>query len=346
MTPHIEPQFDLHLGLDERLAAAFEWYRGMRDARTHRLVSAYDPVRDTAIADGSPLRNITAIHDVARLGEMLGRAELAALVARSLEHWQRLLAPRERGVVLDERRIGEPSSIAHSASLVRAYLAAASRPEGIVPALVAGILAQQRADGSYAIHFDGAPDVGIDLYPAQAMLAVLEAYAIEHDSRALASVERAFDYYRARVVGSDYVVFHANWQAQYGLLLHEHSRARRDAVRAYVFALHDRIIERGFFDRVERQPQRQATIEVACALEGIIDARAIAVRENDDRRAGVYARCARVAIDHLARVQPIVDGARRERGGFGRSVGDRTQRIDITGHAVSGLAKALRAGLA
>jgi hypothetical protein len=330
--------------LRQRLEVILGWYGGMVDARTGRLVYTYDPVHDRVDSGSSPIREIAAVRDVGMLGRFLHRSDHDTLIRRSLSHYTAMLVARGAALTLASDRLGEPASIAHSAFLALAMLASPARFDSTIRALIDGIVDQQRADGSFAIHFGDEPDIGIELYPAEAMLAILAARALDWDERYQQSVERAFDYYRTRIVGSDHVVFHANWQAQYGVLLHELSPHHAAAVRAHVFALHDRIIERGFYERVLDRPDRQATVEVACALEGICDAYVIAVREHD-RRADTYAACARIALGYLARAQRL-DHPTRERGGFGHTLADRTQRIDVTGHAMAGFIKALRAGLA
>jgi len=222
------------------------------------------------------------------------------------------------------------------------------RRESRITALADGILRQQRSDGSYKIHFGAAPDEGLELYPGEAMLALMKTHAATHDPRYLASVERGFAYYRQRfretAVVADLLVFYANWQAQYGALLHEftESDGTRSAVRDYVLALHDRILGTGFYDGVERFPTRQATVEVASALEGANDAYAIARRERNARHTRALERCIGVALGYLFRAQRLDDCTPRERGGFGHSLADRTQRIDVTGHVVSGFVKTAR----
>jgi hypothetical protein len=69
-------------------------------------------------------------------------------------------------------------------------------------------------------------------------------------------------------------VFFANWQSQACLLLFEFTTrpALRQEAAGYVYRLHDRIIERGFYDDVERRPNRQVSVEVACALECLNEA--------------------------------------------------------------------------
>ena len=158
--------------------------------------------------------------------------------------------------------------------------------------LADGILRQQREDGSYKIFFDAAPDSGEELYPAEAMLALLEAHRLTGDARYLDSVERGFghykrDYYDRGRLDPDLLVFFANWQSQAGrALFAATSRPEvKDLVRAFLFELHDRVIDSGFYDRVARSPERQACVEVACGLEGLADAYAIAASTRDRRTA-------------------------------------------------------------
>lgn len=54
-----------HAGLlVDRLALMFDWYKGMVDQHTGRLLYLYDPQHDRAIGDGEPIRDIAAVWDV------------------------------------------------------------------------------------------------------------------------------------------------------------------------------------------------------------------------------------------------------------------------------------------
>jgi hypothetical protein len=119
----------------------------------------------------------------------------------------------------------------------------------------------------------------------------------------------------------------------------------RIAVRDYVFALHDRLLDAGRYDDIARDPMRQATVEVACALEGLNDAYTIAVREGDARRVRSYERSIHDALAWLSRAQRLERCTPRERGGFGHSLLDRRQRIDVTGHVIGGWIKTVHNGI-
>jgi len=168
----------------------FDWYKGMVDQHTGRLLYRYDPENDLATGDGEPIRDIAAVWDVEVLSAFLGRDDLLDLTRRSLAHFDRRVIGRDGYAIVAPA--GEFSSIAHSAFLALA-LAGWDLPDKLqrLTPLAEGILRQQRRDGSYQVFFDAAPDAGEELYPAEAMLALLEAHRLSGDARYLDSVERA-----------------------------------------------------------------------------------------------------------------------------------------------------------
>jgi hypothetical protein len=328
----------------------FDWYKGMVDESTGRLLYLYDPGDGLTIGDGEPIRDIAAIWDVEVLSAFLERDDLQPLIRRSLDHFGRLIVERDGYAIVAPR--GKPSSIAHSAFLALALSRSefTDKVQRLAP-LIDGILRQQRKDGSYKIFFDAEPDSGEELYPAEAMLSLLEAYRLTKDARCLDSVERGFAYYKRAYydrgrVQPDVLVFFANWQSQAGRLLFEATTKpkMKELVRAFLFELHDRAIESGFYDRVAREPEAQACVEVACGLEGLADAYAIAAL-SQDRRMGDYRRCLLAALGFLMRAQRITSCTDRERGGFGGSLAIREQRIDVTGHVASGFIKSVESGI-
>ena len=181
--------------LVDRLGLMFDWYKGMVDQRTGRLLYLYDPQSDLAIGDGEPIRDIAAVWDVEVLSAFLRRNDLSDLIRRSLAHFDQQVISRDGCAIVAPA--GECSSIAHSAFLTLA-LAQSDVPHKVqrLTPLADGILRQQRRDGSYKVFFDAAPDSGEELYPAEAMLGLLEAHCLTGDSRYLDSVERGFGYYK------------------------------------------------------------------------------------------------------------------------------------------------------
>jgi len=324
--------------------------------RTGRLVYSYEPEIDAAISNGSHIRDIASIWDVEILSNFLQRSDLNPLIERSLRHYADYVVAQDGALVLDSARLGEPSGIAHSAFMLLALLDAAPAVDvpqrsSTIAGLAEGLLRQQRQDGSYRIYFGDEADEGLEFYPGEAMLALMRAYALARENRYLRSVQHGFRFCRRNfpddAIASDLRVFYANWQSQYAGLLHENtpSKTLRRMIREYVFTLHDRIIREHFYEDIERLPMQQATVEIACALEGLNDAYAIAAREEDRTRMGIYERCVRTALAWLLRAQRIDQCTSREKGGFGHSLVERKQRIDVTGHVVGGFIKSVRNGI-
>lgn len=335
--------------LRQRLELAYRWYQGMVDQGTGRLEYLYIPEATARIAERSPIRDIASVWDAEVLGEFLNRSELQPLIERSLRYYSGYLAEREGYLILDARQLEEPSSIAHSAFMILALLHAPPpcRTHQIA-ALAEGILRQQRPDGSYKVCFENLPDYGEELYSGEAMLALMETYSRFREERYLRSVERGFSFYNEQYFGrgrvtDDTLVFFANWQSQACRLLFELSRSAqlKRNVAKYLYHMHDQIIRQDFFESVQRHPGRHTSVQVACALEGLNDAYALA-RASNDQRAERYRTCICVGLTHLLRLQCTRNGTERERGGFGMSLGDRAQRIDVTGHAISAFIKSIR----
>jgi len=180
------------------------------------------------------------------------------------------------------------------------------------------------------------------------MLALLETYQMTKDEKYLRSAERGFVYYKKNYYGRnrvqpDLLVFFANWQSQFCRLLYDHTRDKniKEEVRNYLLELHDRIIERDFYENERMHPERQVSVEAACALEGLNDAYAIAAQEKDPRIER-YRSALCISLAYVLRVQCSHNCAKKEKGGFGLSLSDRTQRIDVTGHFVNGMIKSLK----
>jgi hypothetical protein len=308
----------------------------------------YMPETDTFVRETCPIRDIAAIWNLERIERFLNKHELLPVINKSLQHYKRYVTARDRYMILDPKRLGEPSSIAHSAFMTLALLHAPSgRQNRRIAGLAEGIVQQQRPNGSFTIHFSDLPDHGEELYAGEAMLALLESYGQSKNTRYLDSAQRGFSYYDAQYyrrdcVTEDALVFFANWQSQACRLLVEYTESdtlRKD-VADYAFRMHDQIIAHGFYEGIQQRPGQQVSVEVASAVEGLNEAYFLAHRCGD-ARAERYRQCVCTGLEYLLRLQSTQDGTEKERGGFGFSLNERTQRIDITGHVASAFMKSV-----
>ena len=337
--------------LRQRLYLIFDWYRRMVNQKNGMLEYLYVPQTDEFVHENCPIRDIASVWDAELLGEFLDRQGLRPMISKSLGHFGDYVVKRDDYLILDSARLGEASSIAHSAFMMLALLHAPSPRNSSgtqkIKGLAEGIVDQQRPDGSYKIYFEDVPDHGEELYAGEAMLALLEGYRHSHDTRYLQSAERAFasydsEYFQRGCVSDDALTFFANWQSQACRLLFQFAPAAalKRGVARFIFQMHDQIIGSGFYRDVERRPEQQVSVEVACALEGMNDAYAVA-RELGDERVDHYRGCICAGLKYLLRLQSTKNGTAREHGGFGISFSERAQRIDITGHAASALMKSI-----
>jgi hypothetical protein len=359
--------------LRQRLHLIFNWYQHMVNPKSGMLEYLYIPQSDQFVRESCPIRDIASVWDAELVGEFLDRQELRPIITKSLVHFGDYVVRRGDYLILDSARLRETSSIAHSAFMTLALLHAPPLRNFSgtqkIKGLADGIVGQQRADGSYKVCFEDVPDHGEELYAGEAMLALLETYHQLHDVRYLQSAERAFAYYDSQYfqrgyVSDDLLVFFANWQSQACRLLFQSTPAvvLKRSVARFIFQMHDRILESGFYRDVERQPEQQVSVVVACALEGLNEAYAVA-HELHDERVGHYRGCICAGLKYLLELQctavaGVGDPGRRgaallepassmpattakEHGGFGVSLSERAQRIDITGHAASAFMKSV-----
>jgi hypothetical protein len=106
--------------LVDRLELMFDWYKGMVDQHTGRLLYVYDPENDFATGDGEQIRDITAVWDMEALSAFLGRGDLLDLTRWSLAHFEQRVIGRDGYAIVAPE--GQSSSIAHNAFLVLALV--------------------------------------------------------------------------------------------------------------------------------------------------------------------------------------------------------------------------------
>jgi len=335
--------------LINRLNLIFKWYLGMVNERTGRLHYMYYPKFSIFSDAGSPIREIASVWEMEMLGSLLNRKDLKPVIDKILQYYIGFCIEGNGYVILNPEQLWEPSSIAHSAFMILSLLYS-QIPDGKARAILMaeGILRNQRNNGSYKIYFGDEPDTGLEFYPGEAMLSLMELHGKTSDYKYMKSVESGFHYYSSQYfekgLGEEIPVFFANWQSQFCRLLFQYAESDylREGIRRYVFELHDRIIENDFYIDIQIHPARQSSVEVACAAEGLNDAYSIAAGGHEEQRMERYRESLCIALSYLLDVQCTEHCAQMEEGGFGFSLSERTQRVDVTGHVVSAFVKSLR----
>eukprot|EP00887_Chlorella_sp_A99_P000542 scaffold17.g542.t1 len=266
----------------------------MVDPSTSRLYYEFLPAAKQRVHAHSPVRDIGTACDLAVLQTFTGGSEFDGVIDATLDHYLPMLDHEtyeepEAWCFLDPERLGEPSSVAHSAFLLMALAAWERFPregekEALLAELAAGIV-------YFAPH--GLPDVGWTLYGGEATLGVLTAYRRLGDERLWqsgacgSSREQTLSNSNIALprmpVDPDELVFFANWQSQASRLLAQQTAdpQQRAAMCAYVHGLQDAIQHHRFYEAVWQAPGSMAVVEVACALEALADALALAMEAGD-----------------------------------------------------------------
>jgi len=337
---------DINERVRAALQASFLWYKKMLHPETDFLVYEAFPQSETFRKEGNPIREIGAIWDIELLSNFLSKNDFNNLITKWLEHYMTFVVPfkeNEKCLILDSRKLREPSTIAHSAFMILCLAHYHRLTDSIINTirgLSEGLLYMQRQDGLFHTQFTSKRDEGQTLYPGEAMLALIQAYEITGDVRYMKSVEKGFGFYKNyfhnRRISEDSEVFFANWMSQSLSRLAKYANEElTNDIKNFLLELHDRIIESGFYEEIIRNPTDYVTVEVACALEGIAHAYPFC----DDKRRDIYKGAISSASEFLLNLQWKVG---KFAGGFGNSVSHTTQRIDVTGHVVNAFVKVIQ----
>lgn len=400
----------LRPALVESLTAMHTWFRRMQDPHTHRMAYMYIPDTDETIWDAtaSPIRDLGNVAVLATLQTWAGNKDFDATLSATLRHYEAMIV-HEAGheaegpataeglggteteaelaqsplpwAYLDSSKLGEPSTIAHSAMMILGLAAWEGYPnhsakERLVIELSHGICHQQKKDGRFRIRFPAPPsadsdtsntsynsgkkgnvNAGWELYGGEAELALAISYRAMGEEKFLQAAYRAFVAYgrdfESEQVRSSSFTFFANWQCQAAeaLLPHMTHATRSVKILREVSRLQQEIIRhRRFWDDVVDVPQMSSIVEVACALEGLVAAYGALVKFKSmgqcvtEEEMEVYEKSIVTGVEFLISVQVRhQDGGESSFavGGFGFSATDRRQRVDVTGHVCSAFLKLL-----
>lgn len=345
----------------------------MIDVDSKRFYASSFPPRAVRQHDHNPIRDLAAAWDATKAllwlqeqhipipapqEELLKQAIYNTIVSYKVVPWD-----ESDTLVMDSDHLQEPSNIAHSAIMILATIGAVnlsifsnSDPPFSIEGLVKGILAMQRPeDGAFCISFGDNKDnnvyQGIEFYPGEAMVALLEVYTqpsiLVSDStrqKILVAMERAFGFYSNYYSQGNTDVNYNIWQIQAFARLYQ--VLKNDSIREYVLEMCMGVLQskswkyelaRGasFYSNLD-------TIEIACGLDALADGMVHVAQEQheDDDRLFELQKHTLKAVDFLewSQDQVPLDGFGRGGLGFG-GVLVLEQRLDVTGHAISALTK-------
>ena len=313
------------------------------------------------------------------------RQRLRAAICSTLEAYQPLtpmveieqaqsgFADQHRSALrLDASMLRETANIAHSALLVmasanayRLSICSDSDTKGVIGGLLQGILSRQRPDGAFRVEFtsNGQKDCddiykGIDFYPGEAMLAMMDVYDLSEEygdlvdeavrESIVSSMERAYmfycDYYQKE---SPYVNFNI-WQIIslsrfYDVLGRRGRSDQAICVAQHVLRMCRDIVNSRAWKELKQGQRFYAnlnTVEIVCGLDAIAEGIRLADAIGDEDTSALLKRNAMNAVYFVEWSQSQVSQDSPGFGGLGLGGAQvLEQRLDVSGHALSALVK-------
>ena len=381
--PHMISFFALDM-VDSTTNRFYYTCRPPTGEREHRHM----PIRDLAAAwDATKALLFLQRHGKENYGqrdcnEM--RQNLRAAVCSTLEAYQPLtpmlqakttgFANQHRSALtLDANMLQETTNIAHSALMImatanarRLTICSDSDVHKNISGLLQGILSRQRSDGAFQVEFPSigqavSDDVhkGIDFFPGEAMLALMDVYDLSETSGGVvneavresivSSMERAYmfycDYYHQVRPEVNFNIWQIISISRFYDVLGRRGRSDQATLVAHHVLQMCRDIAHSRAWKELKQGQRfyanLNTVEVVCGLDAIAEGIRLASAIGDDDTAALLQRNAINAVYFVEWSQSQV--SKDSPVGFGGLGFGGTQvieqRLDVTGHALSALVK-------
>jgi len=189
-----------------------------------------------------------------------------------------------------------------------------------------------------------------NIYPGEAMLALVRAYQLFEDQIYLESLENAFPFYQedfTRDPNSDFVI----WTPVAFVELHEIMPQQKYA--NFVFQMEDYMSEFQYLESYTIQEYiggyrpSLPTINAGSRTEGISDAYLLAKKLSDQTRAEKYKKSMLLSSNFLLQLQKLesnvikYEGPDKVNGAFFHNFNSSSARIDYTQHAISAMIKTL-----
>jgi hypothetical protein len=320
------------------------------------------PGRDMYWEDQNWIRQAGTTWTLAYYAGRLGCPDAAAAVGRTLETFARMARPMEDlpwASLVDRRGamfIATPDdghALGTTALVCLALIDAPQREQydELRIALLKGMAAMQRPDGSFRTHFPPSPSFSSqDYFPGEALLALAREYALTRDDRWRRVCDRALPFYIEYFRRHPPPAF-VPWQAQAWSQLAISTRLDRYA--EFVFEMSDFIADMQMCGQTALLPIFDGALNVhgtgfagistAVYMEGLVDAARTADAVGDEKRAARYRdvlhKAARFVLQ--LRFKPeeayYVASPSEVIGGMRNTPFDPTLRIDHVQHALAAL---------
>ncbi len=334
--------------INERIELAQAWFINNIDESTGLVHYSYLPSADIYIARENKTRELAGLWSMAASQKFLDNDRLNDIVKNTLDYYIDRVECRSDYCVV---KFDGKTLLSYNAFVVLTLAEYTDYPDhkNWLDKLSRGLLAHQRADGSFRTEFTSDSDSGIDYYPGEAMLALMRAYKLTGEKNYLNAVGSAIPYYRAYWRGNNNTAF-IPWHTQVNYLYYLETKNSSSA--DFVFEMNDWLIDlhqikqSEFHDVLGAFPKSDPRYSTSAYLEGINDAYSLAVELGDREHQIRYKDSIKWATRFILLTQYTdqntfyLPDPQRAIGGFRRSLINNEQRIDCTQHALLALIKA------
>lgn len=324
-----------------------QWYKNSINPETKRLEYLYYPSDDVYSTDDNQLRQMASIWAMAKTVSFLNDSTLSNVIYPSLDYYLSFTQTVDDYSYIF---IDSEAKLASNAFLILSLLDTPEYPnrDVLIDRYAKGILSLQHENGSFDTYFLSDKNTGVDYYPGEAMLALMDLYLETQNESYIQSVADGFEYYREYWRANKNTAF-IPWHTQTYALLFDVTK-RMDVAR-FIFEMNDWIIDNYqinysmYKDEIGGFPRYFPTFSTSVFLEGIADAYLIALSVNDTFHTEKYHESLELGTRFIIQTQWTLDNSfylentSRAIGGFKTSLTDNSIRIDNTQHAVMALMK-------
>jgi hypothetical protein len=315
--------------IQDRILITKSWFLNNIDQTKGILHYQYQPKIDSYSTENNHTRQLATLWAITELNKFLNTDQaLTDLINSTLDYY---LYFKKCTTDYCYLQIDNNSQIAQNAF---SLLALQNTPnyhnsKNLQKQFAQALINQQQKNGSYKLYFNTKDLTGLNYYPGETMLALMKYYQLTNNPVYLASVQKAYKYYKKYWQTNKNAAF-IPWQTQAAYYLYQETG--NQAIADFIFNMNDWLIAKN-------------QIITPVYLEGLIDAYKLAVQNQDQQRIQEYKKTINLSLNYLLNLQYTEKSAQnfiepqKVIGGFRNSLETDAQRIDSSQHALMALIK-------
>lgn len=329
------------------LSKTIEWYKNNTNIDSRLMEYWYYPSKDKYADDNNHVRQLASAWAMSELEQFINNSVPDQLTKSYLDYYLKFKKTRDNYAYMS---IDNDSKLAYSAFTIQILLHSNyENKDNLIKEFADGIVAMQKENGSYQTDFEKDEDKGVDYYPGEAMLALMEVNKVKKNQTYIDSVSRAFPYYRDYWRSNQNLAF-IPWQIQSYYALYQETKNQELA--EFIFEMSNWTIDNyqikkgPYPDKVGGFPLKNPSSSTSVYLEGLNDSYSLAVQIGNSQLKEKYKKTIRIGTRYIMQTQYNeentfwVKNPKKVIGGFRNNVEKNDIRDDMTQHATLALIKA------